>query len=154
MQGGVNMPRPTKFRNVEFFPNDTYFVPWGKPKCELEEVILKVEELEAMRLKDIEELNQEKCAEKMQVSRQTFQNIIDSARKKMATALTEGKAIRISGGHYTTNLCRFKCLNCGAVYGANYDQDRNMCPSCGSDKIICSRKTGFCKKWCCKNNKE
>lgn len=148
------MPRPTKFRNVEFFPNDTYFVPWGKPKCEIGEILLKVEELEAMRLKDIEDLNQEECAERMQVSRQTFQNIIDSARKKTAAALTQGKAIRISGGHYTTNLCKFKCQNCGAVYGANYDHDRNICPSCGSDKITCSRKAGFCKKWCCKNNIE
>ena len=76
------MARPTKFRRVEFFPENNYFVPWGKPKCEIEEIVLKVEELEAMRLKDIEDLNQEECAEKMQVSRQTFQNIIDSARKK------------------------------------------------------------------------
>ena len=71
------MPRPIKFRRVEFFPEDTYFVPWGKPKCVIEEIALKVEELEAMRLKDIEELNQEECGEKMQVSRQTFQNICD-----------------------------------------------------------------------------
>ena len=62
------MPRPTKFRRVDFFPENNYFVPMGKPKCELEEIVLKVEELEAMRLKDIEELNQEECAERMQVS--------------------------------------------------------------------------------------
>ena len=105
------MPRPTKFRNVEFFPDSTYFVPWGKPKCEIEEIVLKLEELEAMRLKDIEDLNQEECAERMQISRQTFQNIIDSARKKTVVALTEGKAIKISGGHYTTNSCRFKCMD-------------------------------------------
>ena len=47
------MARPTKFRKVEFFPSNTYFVPWGKSKCEIEEIKLKVEELEAMRLKDI-----------------------------------------------------------------------------------------------------
>ena len=110
------MVRPTKFRKVEFFPDDTYFVPWGKPKCEIQEVNLKVEELEAIRLKDIEELTQEECAEKMQVSRQTFQNIINSARSKVAIALTDGKAIRISGGNYKTTFCRFKCFNCGNVY--------------------------------------
>ena len=142
------MARPTKFRRVEFFPENNYFVPWGKPKCEIEETILKVEELEAMRLKDIEELNQEECAEKMQVSRQTFQNIIDSARKKTAIALTEGKAIRISGGHYTTKICRFKCFECGKIYEINYGQDRAVCPSCGSEKVMCSKKAGFCKKWC------
>ena len=142
------MPRPTKFRRVEFFPEDNYFVPWGKPKCEIEEIVLRVEELEAMRLKDIEELNQEECAEKMQVSRQTFQNIIDAARKKVAVALTEGKAIRISGGYYTTNHCKFKCMDCGEVYEINYEQDKITCPNCGSQRIMCSKKAGFCRRWC------
>jgi predicted DNA-binding protein (UPF0251 family) len=91
------MPRPIKCRRVEFFPEDTYFVPLGKPKCEIQEIVLKVEELEAMRLKDILCFNQEECAEKMQISRQTFQNIIDEARKKVAIALSEGKAINING---------------------------------------------------------
>ncbi|MBL4931776.1 DUF134 domain-containing protein [Clostridium paridis] len=142
------MARPTKFRNVEFFPKDTYFIPIGKPKCQIEEVVLKVEELEAMRLKDIEELKQEECAEKMQVSRQTFQNIIDSARKKVAIALTEGKAINISGGNYTTNFCKFKCLDCGAEYDINYEQDKRTCPNCGSKKVLCNKKAKFCKNWC------
>ncbi|OAA93447.1 hypothetical protein CLCOS_09340 [Clostridium coskatii] len=148
MQGGVKMPRPTKFRRVEFFPENTYFVPLGKRKCEIDETVLKVEELEAMRLKDIEELNQEECAKKMQVSRQTFQNIIDSARKKVAVALTEGNAIRINGGNYTTNYCKFKCLNCGNVYEIKYEQDRYTCPNCGSEEVICNKKAKFCKKWC------
>ena len=146
------MARPTKFRRVEFFPKDNYFVPWGKPKCEIEEIVLKVEELEAMRLKDIEDLNQEECAEKMQVSRQTFQNIIDTARKKIATALTEGKAIRISGGNYTTNLCKFKCIECETIYEIKYDLDRSICPNCGSEKVMCSKKAHFCKIWCKGNN--
>lgn len=142
------MPRPTKYRTVEFFPEDTYFVPWGKPKCEIEEVDLKVEELEAMRLKDIIGLNQEECADRMHVSRQTFQNIIDSARKKVAVALTEGNAIRISGGNYRANFCKFKCFNCGNVYEINYEQDKYTCPACGSDKVMCSKKAEFCSKWC------
>ncbi|APM38014.1 DUF134 domain-containing protein [Clostridium kluyveri] len=146
------MARPIKFRKVEFFPKSTYFVPWGKAKCKISETVLKVEELEAMRLKDIEELNQEECAEKMQVSRQTFQNIIDSARKKVAVALTQGNAIRISGGNYTTNFCKFKCFDCGELYEVNYEQDRLLCPVCGSQRVLCSKKADFCTKWC-KNNK-
>lgn len=142
------MARPTKFRRVEFFPEDTYFVPWGKPKCEIEEIELKVEELEAMRLKDIEELNQEECAKRMEVSRQTFQNIIDSARKKIAIALTEGNAIRINGGNYRATFCKFKCFNCGNVYEISYEQDKYNCPSCSSENVICSKKVNFCKKWC------
>jgi len=142
------MPRPTKFRRVDFFPENNYFIPVGKPKCELEEIVLKVEELEAMRLKDIKELNQEECAVRMQVSRQTFQNIIDSARKKVAMALTEGKAINISGGYYTTNHCKFKCMDCETTYDINYEQDKSSCPSCGSQRVLCSKKAGFCGRWC------
>lgn len=142
------MVRPTKCRRVEHFPENTYFTPVGKRRCEVEEVVLKVEELEAMRLKDVEGLNQEECAERMRVSRQTFQNIIDDARKKVAVALTTGKAINISGGHYTTNICKFKCLNCGNIYDVNYEQDKNLCPSCGSRNVLCNKKVGFCHKWC------
>ncbi|MFL0194777.1 DUF134 domain-containing protein [Clostridium sp. WILCCON 0269] len=146
------MARPIKFRKVEFFPKSTYFVPWGKPKCKIQEIILKVEELEAVRLKDIEELSQEECAEKMQVSRQTFQNIIDSARKKIAVALTQGNAIRISGGNYTTTFCKFKCFDCGKVYEISYEQDRIICPGCGSQRVLCSKKADFCSRWCSRDN--
>ena len=109
---------------------------------------LKLEELEAMRLKDIEELSQEECAERMQISRQTFQNIIDSARKKVAIALTEGKAINITGGNYTTDSCKFKCEDCGEIYSITYAQDRIACPKCGSQKVVCRKRADFCKKWC------
>lgn len=146
------MPRPVKFRRVEFFPKDTYFVPLGKPKCELGEVVLKVEELEAMRLKDIEGLNQEECAEKMQVSRQTFQNIIDDARKKVAIALSEGKAININGGNYTTSHCKFKCSDCEITYDINFAQDKRLCPNCGSGRVMCGKKVEFCKNWCKESN--
>jgi len=122
--------------------------PGGSLNVEIEEIVLKVEELEAMRLKDIEELNQEECAERMQVSRQTFQNIIDSARKKIAVALTLGNAIRINGGNYRATFCKFKCFDCGNIYETNYEQDKYICPACGSEKVICSKKVDFCTKWC------
>ena len=148
MQGGKRMPRPIKCRRVEFFPENTYFIPLGKRKCEVEEIALKIEELEAMRLKDIEGLSQEECAEKMQVSRQTFQNIIDSARRKVAIALTQGNAIHISGGNYTSGSCRFKCLNCGKVYDLNYEHDKHTCPYCGSNEVVCEKMKRFCHRWC------
>jgi predicted DNA-binding protein (UPF0251 family) len=142
------MPRPIKFRRVENLPEYTYFVPAGRRKCEIEDIIIKVEEIEAMRLKDIEELNQEECAERMHVSRQTFQNIIDSARKKIATAIIEGKAINISGGNYTRNVCQFKCIACGNIYEIKYEEDRSICPECGSSDVMCSKKSSFCHKMC------
>lgn len=142
------MVRPIKIRKVESFPENNYFIPFGKSKCQLEEVTLKVEELEAMRLKDIEKLNQEDCAKKMEVSRQTFQNIIESAREKVALALTEGKAIKIAGGNYTTNMCKFKCMECGEIYSINYENDKYKCPNCSSNKVVCRKKANFCGKWC------
>lgn len=145
------MARPTKVRTVDFFPESTYFTPIDKSKCELEEVVLKLEELEAMRLKDIEKLNQEECADKMKVSRQTFQNIIDVAREKVAMALTSGKAIRIDGGNYRAKFCKFKCLDCENVYEINYLQDKERCPVCGSANVLCSKKANICQKWCHKN---
>ncbi len=140
------MARPIKCRRVEFFPENTYFMPLGKRKCEVEETILKVEELEAMRLKDLEGLKQEECAESMQVSRQTFQNIIDSARYKVALALIQGHAIHIRGGNYTSGLCQLKCLGCDEVYSVNYEKDRYICPSCGSNEIVCAKKNRFCHR--------
>lgn len=142
------MARPKKFRRIEFFPQNTYFIPLGKQRCKVDEVKLRLEELEAMRLKDIEGLNQEECAEKMEVSRQTFQNIIDIARKKVTMALIEGKAINISGGHYTTNLCKIKCLDCENVYDIKFEEDRQKCPKCGSYKVSCVKKNNVCRKLC------
>ncbi|OHW62106.1 hypothetical protein EUAN_15540 [Andreesenia angusta] len=142
------MARPVKMRRVEFFPDTSYFIPAGKPKCKVEEMNLKVEELEAMRLKDIEGLNQEECAEQMGVSRQTFQNIIDSARKKVAIALTEGFAISIGGGNYTSKHCSFTCRDCGHEYEAGYEQDKVRCPACGSEEIACNKRGAVCKKHC------
>jgi predicted DNA-binding protein (UPF0251 family) len=88
-------------RRVGFIPDVTYFKPAGVPLRELDEVVLTVEELEAVRLKDHEGLEQEAAAERMQVSRPTFRRILVGARLKIAEALISGKAIRIEGGVYT-----------------------------------------------------
>ncbi|MEW9121481.1 MAG: DUF134 domain-containing protein [Thermotaleaceae bacterium] len=139
------MPRPIKSRRIEFIPENTGFMPLEK-RCGLREIILKVEELEAMRLKDIEGLSQEECAEKMMISRQTFQNIIDSARKKVATALIEGTLLRVHGGHYTMPHCKFKCRSCGNLYDIQYEQDKRICPICGDDRVDCSKKKDCCQR--------
>jgi predicted DNA-binding protein (UPF0251 family)/predicted Fe-Mo cluster-binding NifX family protein len=94
------MPRPFKCRRVAFRPGVTYFKPAGIPLRELEEVTIPLEEAEALRLKDIEGLEQEQGAERMNISRPTFQRILASARKKIADAILNGKAIRIEGGNF------------------------------------------------------
>lgn len=139
------MPRPKKCRRVDFFPKYTYFKPRGRVIEEMEEVVLNLEELEAMRLKDIEELNQEQCAKRMHVSRQTFQNIIDSARKKVTLALTEGKAINITGGIYSSKECTVTCLDCQNEYTFEVSS-RRECPVCRSTKIYCNKKDKVCNR--------
>jgi len=78
------LARPTKWRKIENIPTITYFIPSDKDVAEVPENILKLEELEAIRLKDLEGLEQGECAEKMEVSRPTFQRILLSAREKIA----------------------------------------------------------------------
>lgn len=92
------MPRPFKNRMISVDPEITYFKPQGVPMRFLESVTLGHDELEAVKLADLEEMYQEQAAQKMGVSRQTFGNIINSARKKIADAMVNGKAIKIEGG--------------------------------------------------------
>jgi predicted DNA-binding protein (UPF0251 family) len=77
------MPRPIKVRLVSCFPESNYFKPRGIPVAELEEVILSKDELEAIRLADLDGLYQEEASGKMNISRQTFGYIMHSAHKKL-----------------------------------------------------------------------
>ncbi len=79
-------------------PGYDYFKPRGVPLKRLEEVALGIDELEAVRLADLEGLYQDAAAERMRVSRATFGRIVAAARRKIAEALVSGKAIRIAGG--------------------------------------------------------
>ena len=90
------MARPKKYRCIRCKPDATYFKPRGIPLVDLEEIALSLDEIEAMRLADYEGLYQEQAAEKMNISRQTFGRIIESAHKKVAEALVKGKALKIA----------------------------------------------------------
>jgi len=94
------MPRPRICRRVGFQPNVTYFKPAGIRIIDLDESILTVDEFEAVRLKDLLGLEQEECAKKMNISQPTFHRLIISARKKIADAIINGKAIKIEGGNF------------------------------------------------------
>jgi predicted DNA-binding protein (UPF0251 family) len=80
------MPRPVKCRRIENVPGATYFKPAGIPISDLEEISLSTDEIEALRLKEIEGLEQEEGAARMNISRPTFQRILASARYKAADA--------------------------------------------------------------------
>ena len=94
----IFMPRPVQPRTIEFVPRVIFFKPAGIPRVELEEVALTLDELEAVRLADLNGLYQETAAPKMDISRSAFARILASARKKIADALIHGKSLKLEGG--------------------------------------------------------
>lgn len=94
------MVRPRLLRRIWFEPGVTYFKPRGIPLAYLKESVLTVDELESIRLTDFEGMEQEKAAKKMKISQPTFNRLLTSARKKIADAIVNGKAIKIEGGDY------------------------------------------------------
>ncbi|MBD3247466.1 DUF134 domain-containing protein [Candidatus Pacearchaeota archaeon] len=94
------MPRPRRFRRIQYMPEVNYFKPAGIPMANLNEVVLTVSEYEAIRLVDLEGIPQNKAGKKMKVSQPTFSRILKSARKKLSEAVVKGMAIKIKGGKY------------------------------------------------------
>lgn len=84
------MPRCTCFN-----PGVYYFKPQGIPLRLLEEIVLMSDEVEAIKLYEVDGLEQTKAAEKMKISQPTFARILSSANKKISEALIKGKAIKI-----------------------------------------------------------
>ncbi len=133
------MPRPPKWRCVSFMPQITYFKPAGIPLALLKEVCLSVEEAEAIRLRDLEGLEQEECAQRMHISRPTFHRVLESARKKVAESLINGKAIRICGGNFGMATSRFQCNDSGHQWDVPFEimtaNPPLACPVCNSPNI-------------------
>jgi predicted DNA-binding protein (UPF0251 family) len=89
------MPRPRLCRRIRFNPKVSYYKPQGVPMRFLEVVELTREEVEALRLKNIKDLDQIEAAKKMNTSQSTFQRILSSAYRKISRAIIGGKAIKI-----------------------------------------------------------
>ena len=89
------MPRHKILRCLKFDPEVYYFKPQGVPLRVLEEVVLMPDEVEALKLYEVDGLEQTKAAAKMKVSQPTFARILASANKKVSEALIKGKAIKI-----------------------------------------------------------
>ena len=111
----------------------------------LEEVCLSIEEAEAIRLKDLEGLEQEECAERMNISRPTFHRVLGSARRKLADALLNGKAIRIDGGNFEMATRRFRCPD-GHEWEVPFEtmiaRPPQLCPTCNSPNILSFQPPG------------
>ncbi|OHD12029.1 MAG: hypothetical protein A2Y34_13715 [Spirochaetes bacterium GWC1_27_15] len=136
------MPRPTKCRKLHYTPDFYYFKPAGIPGRNLEEVILTLDEFEAIRLADFENLYQEDAAKQLNVSRQTFGNIIDSAHKKIADTIINGKILKIEGGNIDSLKERnFICYQCKNEWSVPFGVERpSNCPNCNNENIHRSEK--------------
>ena len=144
------MAKPKKNRRVQLPPSVVYFKPQGIPMVQLEQEIITVDEYEAIRLVDKDGLDQQQAAKRMGISRATCARIVESAHKKVAKALTEGKAIRIEGGNVVLKQNRYRCLSCGTLWEAELSTDRReeqappSCPECHSDQVIdFARRAGW-----------
>ena len=98
------------------------------------EIEVSADELEAIRLADVEGLSQTEAAEMMGISQPTFHRILKEARRKIGRAIIEGLRIKIVGGDHI--MRRFICFNCGHEWEVPFGTGRpDRCPKCGSDKF-------------------
>jgi predicted DNA-binding protein (UPF0251 family) len=132
------MPNRRRLRRIKIPPAMEGFKPFGIPMRELESIDLLFEEFEAIRLADYEDLTQEESAKKMNISRPTFTRLYDKARKKIAKAFVEGKAILIQGGSYMTDDYWYRCGDCHETMVT--EKPVENCRKCDSDNIILLNK--------------
>lgn len=90
--------RPKKIREVGCRPGDRCFRPLHVPRAKIRVVTVTLDELEALRLCDLEYLEQDDAAHRMKVHRSTVSRILTAARKKIAGALVHHHGIKIEGG--------------------------------------------------------
>lgn len=140
------MSRPPCCRRVGASPPCVLFKPAGVPCRGLEQVVLTVDELESLRLADLEGLYQSQAAARMNVSQPTFARIVASARKKVAAALSQGRALRIEGGVFQMDdLRQFVCDECAKQWGVPRGTGRpSACPDCGSTSFRRADGDGGC----------
>jgi len=133
------MGRIPKWRRVAFIPQVTYFKPVGGTSVTPEEVRISVEEAEAIRLSDLEGLEQKEGAQRMNISRPTFHRVLSTARTKLADALLNGKAVRIEGGNYEMAMRRFRCINnheWDVPFETMVNAPPQFCPTCNTSSIL------------------
>ena len=128
------MPRPCKRRRICAMPRNNSFAPMGngerneKPE---KRIIMSLDEYEAVRLIDLEDLSQEDCARQMGIARTTAQAVYNSARRKLAECLTEGLELRIEGGQYV--LCQEAAGNCGCVRCPRQEHQKTADCECNTE---------------------
>lgn len=117
------------------------------------ELKLRKEEIEAIKLVDIEKLKLKNCAKKMKMTVDEFNELLNNARTKLAKNITEGNIIKISIEEEVidnTLYFTFRCATCGTIYKVTGCEERVQCPLCYSNKVMSAEEAGFDKKsyWC------
>jgi predicted DNA-binding protein (UPF0251 family) len=126
------MPRPPRCRRIAIEPPVSAFKPAGVPGRDLETIVLGLDELEALRLADLEGLYHEPAAERMGISRATFSRLIDRARRKVVSALFSSRMLVFQGGPIVMSGARvFWCDGCAATFEQPGGAGRpSGCPNC------------------------
>jgi predicted DNA-binding protein (UPF0251 family) len=129
------MPRKKRNRRIQVPPVIKGMSVFGVRGRKSNEVTLRLEEYEAIRLLDYQNLTQEQAAVHMNVSRPTLTRIYEEARNKVATAFVEGRDLIFRGGDIYFDKNWFKCNACQASF-SDYSADTTNCPVCNSDNLI------------------
>jgi len=127
------MPNRKRYRKIMMPPMMEGFKPFGIPVRQIEKVILLFEEYEAIRLCDYENLTQEEAAERMHISRPTFNRLYNQARDTIAKAFIEGRMIMIQGGTFKTDNYWFRCYSCNETMMTL--KPIALCRKCNSENI-------------------
>jgi len=143
------MPRPKNNRIVHEPPIFTEFKPAGVPATGLKQVLLPLDEFEAMRLADFIGMSHEEAADEMGISRSTFSRLIEKSRKKIAEFIFQGRLLTIDGGnvHFRKNI--IQCSDCGYMFRINIDTPMTECPECHSKNLL-NLAGGFGHGECCR----
>ncbi|MDC7228622.1 MAG: DUF134 domain-containing protein [Spirochaetales bacterium] len=144
------MPRPEKERLVNTPPLFNSFKPTGFVKSGLKQIVISLDEYEAIRLADYIGFDHSEAAETMGISRSTFTRLIEKSRKKLSAFMIEGAELVIEGGnvHFQDNIIR--CLDCEHMFKTGIDKTFDECPSCGSANLI-DMAGGYGHGRCCIN---
>lgn len=142
------MARPKNERIVSEPPIYGEFKPVGIQKKDLDEIILSIDEYEAIRLANYVGLSHEEASMEMKISRSTFSRLLEVANKKLAEFIIKGKILNIDGGsiHFKKNI--IQCRNCGHMFRTSIVESTNSCPNCNSTNLL-NLAGGFGHGRCC-----
>lgn len=128
--------KPKKIRDVSLPPKVVFFKPHGIPLKDIEIINLAIDEYEAIRLADYENLKHLEASKMMNISRPTFTRLLESAHKKISHSIVEGKAIRIEGGEFKFYNKVFQCKRCGQFQNLKDEEDKTRsCKNCNGDEL-------------------